>query len=90
MEVTAPAVPVFKLPAAHYLLLKSAAEAPAPECYWPLVRDFGKGERQAFNGSVTDAREELDRVLRKSVRSQMVADVPLGGACVAMFLAPDS
>ncbi len=69
---------VFKLPAAHYVLLKSASDASAPECYWPLVRDFGKCEREVFTGTMSDAREQLDSVLRKSVRGQMVADVPLG------------
>ena len=69
---------VFKLPAAHCLVLKSVSEEPTPECYWPLVRDFGKGEPPAFTGTQVDAREELDRLLRKSVRGQMVSDVPLG------------
>ncbi len=69
---------IFKLPAAHFLVLKSASEKAAPECYWPLIRTFAQGGTHSFKGSEADAVAQLDEMLRKSVRGQMIADVPLG------------
>lgn len=69
---------IFKLPAAHFLRLKSASEKANPECYWPLVRDFGQDGSHTFKGSEADAQENLHQLLRKSVRDQMISDVPLG------------
>jgi len=69
---------IYKLPAAHMLAMKSASEKVSPECYWPLVRDFGRSGAHAFKGTYEDAQEQLDQLLRKSVRNQMIADVPLG------------
>ena len=69
---------IYKLPAAHMLTMKSASEKVSPECYWPLVRDFGRSGAHAFKGTYEEAQEQLDQMLRKSVRNQMIADVPLG------------
>jgi len=69
---------IFKLPAAHSLALRSASEKISPQCYWPLVRDFGRNGAHSFRGTAADAREQLDQMLRKSVRDQMISDVPLG------------
>jgi len=69
---------VYKLPAAYMLTMKSAAEKASPECYWSLVRDFGRNGAESFKGSYEEAQEQLDRMLRKSVRDQMISDVPLG------------
>jgi asparagine synthase (glutamine-hydrolysing) len=43
-----------------------------------LVRDFGQNGAHTFKGSCEDAQEQLDQMLRKSVRDQMISDVPLG------------
>lgn len=69
---------IFKLPSAHFLVLKSASEKVAPECYWPLVLRFAQDGSHSFKGTETDAQEQLDDLLRKSVRGQMISDVPLG------------
>ena len=69
---------IYKLPAANLLTMKSASEKVSPECYWCLVRDFGRDGAHTFKGSYEEAQEQLDQMLRKSVRNQMVADVPLG------------
>ena len=69
---------ISKLPAAHFIALKAAAEKTAPECYWPLIRTFAQGGTHSFKGTEADAVEQLNEMLRKSVRDQMVSDVPLG------------
>lgn len=69
---------ISKLPAAHFIVLKAAAEKTAPECYWPLIRTFAQGGTHSFKGTEADAVEQLNEMLRKSVCDQMVSDVPLG------------
>jgi asparagine synthase (glutamine-hydrolysing) len=69
---------VFKLPAAHLLVISSASAKPQPECYWPLVRDFSHGDVPQFRGSQEEACESFEHLLLKSVRGQMISDVPLG------------
>jgi asparagine synthase (glutamine-hydrolysing) len=69
----------FKLLPGHILTLSAerahdrTAASIAP--YWSLV-DTLKGNR--FRGSPDDALDELDLLLSDAVRSQMVADVPVG------------
>jgi len=46
--------------------------------YYDLVNEYVKGKENPFAGSFTEAVEELDRVLKGAVQSQMMADVPLG------------
>lgn len=48
----------------------------APEPYWSYFDVVSRGVR--FDGSAEDAADELDRLLRRSVRRRMVADVPVG------------
>jgi asparagine synthase (glutamine-hydrolysing) len=69
---------IYKLPAAHLLTMKSASEKVSPECYWSVVRDWGQKGTHAFKGTAMEAQEQLDQMLRKSVRGQMMSDVPLG------------
>jgi len=63
-----------KLPPAHYLLFDAATDAIAgPTRYWDIPRgpaDLGP--------SPAEWRERLREVLSEAVRSQLVADVPLG------------
>jgi asparagine synthase (glutamine-hydrolysing) len=63
---------VKKLPAGHYLLLQQGRSLPQPVEYWDI--DFSK----RVKGSQAELEEELLRLMRQSVTSRMVADVPLG------------
>ena len=63
---------VHKLPAGHSLLLEQGKPMPRPQCWW----DVSFAQRRT--GSAADLEAELLHLLRQSVTSRMVADVPLG------------
>ncbi len=48
------------------------------ETYWSMTETALHGQKNLFKGSRQEASEELERLLRSSIRDQMVADVPLG------------
>jgi asparagine synthase (glutamine-hydrolysing) len=49
-----------------------------PVPYWTVRAAAEKGQRNPFPGTDAEAVEQLDLLLRRAVRQQMVADVPLG------------
>jgi len=51
---------------------------PAPKSYWSVTEAINAAKLDPFRGSDSEAVDELERVLKQSVRGQMVADVPLG------------
>jgi len=51
---------------------------PEPVAYWSARSAAENGVRTPFAGSEAEAVEGLDRLLRRAVGQQMVADVPLG------------
>ena len=63
---------VSKLPAGHAMLIERGRHLPAPQRWWDV--DFS----QRATGTARDLVAELQALLRESVRSRMVADVPLG------------
>ncbi|OBV12482.1 XrtA/PEP-CTERM system amidotransferase [Erythrobacter dokdonensis] len=63
---------VEKLPAGHFWLLEQGKAPGRPQRWWDI--DFTQRER----GSEADLSAQLVHLLRESVRSRMVADVPLG------------
>jgi len=71
-----------KLPAASWIELHAQAlargELPAPQCYWSAALAALEGERHPFDGDEDCAIRELESVLARAVRQQMIADVPLG------------
>jgi asparagine synthase (glutamine-hydrolysing) len=79
---------VFKLPPGTYMrvALRDARNGPGPDpfsplpttTYWSLRGVVDQSRNRPFGGSEAEAVAELDRLLRASVRRQMVADVPLG------------
>ncbi len=46
--------------------------------YWSMREAAVYGQSHLFTGSETEAAEELERLLKESIRGQMVADVPVG------------
>lgn len=72
---------IYKLPAASWLRLRpvdGAAAMLAPQAYWSLQQAISDGRQNPYQGSVENAVNDLEQVLRQSVRLQMMADVPLG------------
>lgn len=63
---------VWKLPAAHVLVLRHGAPVPEPRAYW----DVSFADRA--KGSEADLQAELASLIEDCVKSRMVADVPLG------------
>jgi asparagine synthase (glutamine-hydrolysing) len=51
---------------------------PEPQQYWSARQVAETGVAQSFAGTDQEAVEELDSLLRRSIRERMVADVPLG------------
>jgi len=70
---------IHKLPPGTFLTLAvEGGQAAAPQPYWSARQVAEQGQRDPFHGSDQEAVDELERLLMQAVRSQMVADVPLG------------
>lgn len=48
------------------------------ESYWSMKEIAKKGQENLFGGSMQEAADELERLLKCSIAEQMVADVPVG------------
>lgn len=51
---------------------------PQPEEYWSARNAAVSGIERPFRGSDVEATDELERLLKRSVAGQMIADVPVG------------
>jgi asparagine synthase (glutamine-hydrolysing) len=73
---------VRKLPAGQLLRLDAAAlasnELPAPRAWWSALDAQRAAISRGFEGSETDALDQLDILLRDATALRMEADVPLG------------
>jgi len=70
---------ISKLPPGTILSIPDGAKRlPAPYPYWSLSTAVSEGLEKPFSGSTEEATDELERVLKDSVRVRMESDVPLG------------
>lgn len=69
---------IWKLEPGKILKVKAPFDKPEIESYWSMVETAVMGQKNLFRGSVAEATEELERLLRESIAGQMVADVPVG------------
>ena len=70
---------VHKLPPGSTLCISDPGSGPHPSAsYWSARKVAEQGVAVPFSGSAEEAIAQLEMLLRASVRSQMVADVPLG------------
>jgi len=71
-----------KLPPGTYLKISvghPASESQhTPRPYWNLQNVVKKGTINTFKGTEREAADELERLIRQSIRGQMIADVPVG------------
>ncbi|NMG73937.1 asparagine synthase (glutamine-hydrolyzing) [Aromatoleum diolicum] len=67
-----------KLEPGCLLTVSAAQPEPRVKEYWSTANVARAGVADPFSGSVVDAVDELERLVRDAVRHQMVADVPLG------------
>jgi asparagine synthase (glutamine-hydrolysing) len=54
------------------------AGEPQERTFWSAAGVWERGARQPFRGSADDAREQVEDLLRDSVKIRMYSDVPLG------------
>lgn len=71
---------IYKLEPGTMLTLRApfTEDAAKRKTYWSVTDVAVRGQKNPFAGTRKEAADELERLLRASVRDQMVADVPLG------------
>lgn len=73
---------IAKLPPGHFVRFSpeqlATARPSSPQPYWLLDEVARRGMETPFRGTLRDAADELEAALSRTVREQMVADVPLG------------
>src|SRR6266511_2149557 len=71
-----------KLTPGTFLSLRAAlcrpGEIPAPTPFWSMRSEAESGVANPFPGTEAEAVDALEKLLKRSVAQQMVADVPLG------------
>ena len=67
-----------KVPPGHVMSFSSPSQPWHSEPYWSLESVAREGQSFPFRGSMSDAEETLDKLLREAVGLRMIADVPLG------------
>ncbi len=69
---------IYKLDAGCMLELDAPYQEPKVQTYWSVREAARYGQAHPFQGSRQEAADELERLLKNSIREQMVADVPVG------------
>ena len=67
-----------KLEARTILTVDVATFSTKTEVYWSMKDVARRGQNNLFTGSRQEAADELERLMKESIRGQMVADVPVG------------
>lgn len=69
---------IYKLQPGKWIKIKSPFNKCEIMTYWSMQETAVYGQQHLFVGSEEEAAEELERLLKESIRGQMVADVPVG------------
>ncbi len=69
---------IWKLEPGKILKVKSPFDKPELLTYWSMMETALSGQKNRFAGTVSEAADELERLLREAIAGQMVADVPVG------------
>lgn len=69
---------IYKLEPGTILKIKSPFNKWEIETYWSMKEAAKKGQSNLFRGTRQEAADELERLLKKSIFQQMMADVPVG------------
>lgn len=72
---------IFKLPPGTWLevsLSECTKTLPEPKHYWSLENIALAGATNTFTGSFQDACDELEFLLKASIKSQLMSDLPVG------------
>lgn len=69
---------IYKLDAGCMLEIEFPYKEPKVSAYWSVREAAIYGQEHPFTGSREEAADELERLLKASIRDQMVADVPVG------------
>ena len=69
---------IYKLQPGKYLKIKFPFNKYDISTYWSMQEQAVYGQQHPFGGSEQEAAEELERLLKESIRGQMEADVPVG------------
>lgn len=69
---------IYKLDAGCMLEIDAPYQEPEISAYWSVREAAKYGEANPFKGTRQEAADELERLLKASIKEQMVADVPVG------------
>lgn len=69
---------IYKLEQGSILTLKAPFEQWQIEKYYDITETAINGQKQLFDGSEKEAVDELENLLKRTIKGQMMADVPLG------------
>ncbi len=69
---------IYKLEAGTFMTVDVKTLETQTETYWSMKEAALNGQNRPFRGSRQEAADELERLLKESIKGQMVADVPVG------------
>lgn len=69
---------IYKLPPGCLLTVSLTEPQSHPVAYWSLADTVANGQKNPFDGTVDEAVDTLEQLLRDAIGRQMLADVPLG------------